>query len=87
MLPQQQVVKVNPCQVYLKKGGKLCFNPETIKAIQEVPGVEGSGEHDGCLLFIAGFEEPFWLACSYELFLERANVNPQKIEEPQRSDQ
>ena len=80
MMPQPTVVKISPCQVYLKKGEKLCFSPEMIKCIREVPG-------DGCLLYITGFEKPFELACSYDLFLERAGVNPQKIEETQPSDQ
>ena len=84
MIPQPQVVKVSPCQVYLSDGTKFCFNPEQIKAIQE------RNEHDkegiGCWLYISGFQNPFELACSYELFLERAGVNPQKLEETRHSD-
>ena len=77
MVPQQmqQVVKVNPCQVYLTNGKRFCFNPEQIKAIRE-------GEGDvPCQLYLAGFPDPVDLACSYDLFLGRAGVNPQKLEE------
>lgn len=75
MIPQQQIVKVAPCQVYLTNGKRFCFNPEQIKAIRE-----GDGDVP-CQLYISGFTDPFDLACSYDLFLERAGVKPQKIEE------
>ncbi len=80
MMPQPAVVKVNPCQVYLTDGKRFCFNPEQIKAIRE-----GTGDVP-CYLYIAGFPDPVDLACSYDLFLERAGVTPQKIEEPNPSD-
>lgn len=79
-MAQAQVVKVNPCQVYLTNGKRFCFNPEQIKAIRE-----GDGDVP-CLLYISGFDDPIELACSYDLFLERAGVNPQKIEETRPSD-
>jgi hypothetical protein len=67
--------------VYLTDGKRFCFNPELIKAIRE-----GTGDVP-CYLYIQGFPDPVDLACSYDLFLERAGVNPQKIEEPNPSDQ
>ena len=80
---QPQIVKVNPCQVYLWDGSKFCFNPEQIKAIHEVPASDKDPANKGigCYLYISGFDQPFGLACPYDLFLERCGVTPQKIEE------
>jgi len=69
---QQAVVKIAPCEAKLLSGRRFCFHPDAIKAIQE--------NSRGCLLWLAGWEKPFELACSYETFIDRAGLDPQRLE-------
>lgn len=71
-MPQQAVVKIAPCEAKTLQGDRFCFHPDAIKGIQE--------NARGCLLWLSGWEKPFELACTYDIFIERAGLEPQKLE-------